>query len=63
MAKGTPSNRTMGATVHRTTITLADVVWEMAAELMKLKGFNNNFSSYVADLIRRDKEEQDRARK
>jgi hypothetical protein len=28
----------------------------MAEEQMKAKGFNDNFSAYVADLIRRDKE-------
>lgn len=40
----------------RTTVSMANVVWEMALEMMKLKGFNENFSAYVADLIRRDKE-------
>lgn len=40
----------------RTTVSLAKIVWEMAQEMMRLKGFNDNFSSYVADLIRRDKE-------
>jgi hypothetical protein len=40
----------------RTTVSLAEVVWKMAEEQMEAKGFNDNFSSYVADLIRRDKE-------
>jgi O-glycosyl hydrolase len=40
----------------RATVSLARVVWDMAKEQMKAKGFNNNFSAYVADLIRRDKE-------
>lgn len=41
---------------YRTTVSLAVVVWEMAEGLMDAKGFNSNFSAYVADLIRRDKE-------
>ena len=40
----------------RTTVSLARVVWDMAEEQMKAKGFNDNFSAYVADLIRRDRE-------
>jgi hypothetical protein len=40
----------------RTTVSLARVVWDLAEEQMKAKGFNDNFSAYVADLIRRDKE-------
>lgn len=40
----------------RTTISLARVVWEIAEEMMELKGFNGNISAYIADLIRRDKE-------
>jgi hypothetical protein len=39
----------------RTSVSLAPVVWEWAGEIMEVKGFNN-LSSYVADLIRRDKE-------
>ena len=38
----------------RTTVSLAPVLWVMAEAQMERKGFNNNFSSYVADLIRRD---------
>jgi hypothetical protein len=34
------------------------VVWGAAQEMMEAKGFNDNFSAYVADLIRRDKERQ-----
>jgi hypothetical protein len=41
---------------QRKTISLAPVLWGMAEALMERKGFNNNFSSYVADLIRRDHE-------
>ena len=40
----------------RTTVSLAPVLWVMAEAMMERKGFNNNFSSYVADLIRRDHE-------
>lgn len=40
----------------RTTVSLARVVWDTAEEQMKAKGFNDSFSAYVADLIRRDKE-------
>ena len=41
----------------RTTVSLAGIVWEMAEEQMVAKGFNDNFSAYCADLIRRDREE------
>lgn len=40
----------------RTTISLAEVVWAQAEFLMERKGFNKNFSAYVADLVRRDHE-------
>lgn len=40
----------------RTTISLAQVVWAQAEFLMERKGFNKNFSAYVADLVRRDHE-------
>ena len=40
----------------RTTVSLAKVIWTMAKEMMAVKGFNDNFSAYVADLVRRDKE-------
>ena len=40
----------------RTTISLAQVIWEMAEKRMEAGGFNNNFSAYVADLIRRDRD-------
>lgn len=46
-------------TSARTTVSLATVVWDAAYEMMRRKGYNNNFSSYVADLIRRDKENAD----
>ena len=43
----------------RTTVSLAQVVWQMAEEMMAKKGFNDNFSAYVADLIRRDREREE----
>ncbi len=42
----------------RTSISLAYVVWEMAHKNMKALGYNQNFSAYVAALIRRDREEK-----
>jgi hypothetical protein len=53
---GTPRKTKTGV---RTTVSLAEVVWEMAEEMMDTRGFNQNFSSYVADLIRRDKEREE----
>jgi non-homologous end joining protein Ku len=50
----------MKRTDKRTTVSLAEVVWQMAEANMQAKGFNDNFSSYVADLIRRDKEHQEK---
>lgn len=43
----------------RTTVSLAQVVWDWAEDLMEAKGYNDNFSAYVAELIRRDKERED----
>jgi hypothetical protein len=43
-------------TDKRTTVSLAEVVWQMAESQMAEKGFNDNFSAYCADLIRRDRE-------
>ncbi len=40
----------------RSTISMDKVVWQMAEAAMERKGFNANFSAYVADLIRRDAE-------
>jgi hypothetical protein len=40
----------------RVTVSLAKIIWKTAENLMDLKGFNGNFSAYVADLIRRDQE-------
>ena len=46
----------------RTTISLAPVVMKIAEEMQAARGYNN-FSAYVADLIRRDQERyQDRQR-
>jgi hypothetical protein len=38
----------------RISISLASVVLDQAAHMMRLKGYNNNASSYFADLVRRD---------
>lgn len=38
----------------RGSVSLAQVIWDKAAECMARKGFNGNFSAYVADLIRQD---------
>jgi hypothetical protein len=43
----------------RTTISLTPVIAAAAGEMMEKKGFNN-FSAYVADLIRRHKEQDQR---
>jgi hypothetical protein len=43
----------------RTSISLAQVVWDWAMEMMEAKGYNDNISAYIADLIRRDKERQE----
>ncbi len=40
----------------RTTVSLSRVVWQMAQFLMEEEGFNGNFSSFVADRIRRHHE-------
>lgn len=42
--------------IIRTTVSLTQVVWDMALRMMARKGYNN-FSSYCADLIRKDYEE------
>lgn len=45
----------------RATISLNQVVDRMAKEMMELKGYDN-FSAYIADLIRRDKEREEERR-
>jgi hypothetical protein len=40
----------------RTSVSLSGTVWKWAEELMREDGFNGNFSSFVADLVRRRKE-------
>jgi hypothetical protein len=40
----------------RTTVTFDTVVWEIIQRQMKRRGFNNNLSSYLADVSRRDEE-------
>lgn len=39
----------------KTSISLSDTVYNWAIGLAKAKGFENSFSSYIADLIRLDK--------
>jgi Arc/MetJ-type ribon-helix-helix transcriptional regulator len=51
------ANKRASETV-RATISLHKVVSEMAEELMRKKGYDN-FSAYVAELIRRDKEREE----
>ena len=46
------------STVQRN-ISLSRAVAEWAEELASRKGHGSNFSGYIADLIRRDKEKQD----
>ena len=36
----------------RTTVSLAGVIYDKARAQMKERGFNDNFSAYVADMIR-----------
>lgn len=43
------------SSANRTTISLTPLVWEWARAAMSKKGYNN-FTAYVADLIRRDRE-------
>lgn len=43
----------------RVTISLAEEIWNIARSQMKAKGFNDNISQYVRDLIWRDKEESE----
>jgi Arc/MetJ-type ribon-helix-helix transcriptional regulator len=43
---------------RRVTISLTEIVAQWADEMCELKGYDN-FSAYVADLIRRDKERQE----
>ena len=38
----------------RTTLSLEQVIYELAQENMQVRGFNGNFSGYVAELIRQD---------
>jgi len=40
----------------RGSVSLAQVIWDKAELAMRRKGFNGNFSAYVADLIRNDSE-------
>ena len=40
----------------RGSVSLAQVIWDKAEQAMRRKGFNGNFSAYVADLIRNDSE-------
>ena len=40
----------------RGSVSLSKVIWDKAEQAMRRKGFNGNFSAYVADLIRNDSE-------
>jgi len=55
MKKKKPLN---GQRVVKTSISLSVLVNQWAEELSAAKGFEN-FSAYIADLIRRDRERQD----
>lgn len=44
---------------RRVTISLSALVNEWAEEMCAKRGFEDNFSAYVADLIRRDKDRQE----
>ena len=46
-------------TVVKKSISLSIVVAEWADGLASKKGFGSNYSAYIADLIRRDKERDD----
>lgn len=43
----------------RTSVMVADVIWQAAHVMMERKGYNKNFSQYVADLIREDRKRQE----
>ena len=47
---------------EKLSISLSKTVYAWAQELAAAKGFDTNFSAYVADLIRRD-QEREQARK
>ncbi len=47
------------ATTVQRNISLSRAVAEWAEDLASRKGHGSNFSGYIADLIRRDKEKQD----
>lgn len=40
-------------------ISLSHAVYAWAVQLAEKKGFDNNFSAYIADLIRRDREREE----
>jgi hypothetical protein len=46
------------STVVKKSISLSKVVSEWADELSQKKGFGSNFSAYIADLIRRDRDRE-----
>jgi len=47
--------------VVKTAISLTPIVLNWAKTLAEEKGFGSNFSAYVADLIRRDRENADKS--
>jgi hypothetical protein len=50
---------TQPSEVVKRSISLSRVVSDWAESLADAKGFGTNFSAYIADLIRRDKERED----
>lgn len=46
----------VGFVAYKTTISLPDRVGEWGEQMADRRGFGENFSAYVADLIRRDHE-------
>jgi len=44
----------------KTSISLSEIVYAWAEELAANKGFANNFSAYIADLIRKDKDKDEK---
>jgi hypothetical protein len=50
---------TQSSEVVKRSISLSRVVSDWAEGLADAKGFGTNFSAYIADLVRRDKERED----
>lgn len=54
----TKSNSAADRADIRTTVSLAQVIWDKAQTQMIRGGYNKNFSSFVSDLIRRHDEQE-----